>query len=449
MNKPLLIKRLIFALALLLALQSLGASRAIAQPALPSSFYGTVKFNGENVPNDTLVIATVNGKPFTFNTYLDGEDQVYQIDIPGDDPDTAELDGGTEGSLITFTIFYGYFYTVPGPVYWHSGTNVEFDLEITGNIAPFVENMTVIVIPGESKTFELEASDPDGDIPTFEIDITDLDPLLGTMTDATPPVLTYEPSLDFYGSDSFTFKACDRMVCSDSATVKLRTNVAPVVIDASLDSFDEDTTLPINLGDYASDADEEDALTYEITVNPNHGVLSGTAPNLIYTPNANYYGSDSFTFKACDPFGACGEATINLTIDPVNDPPNANPITFTVFINTIDNELNLFYFEYPCPTPEDPSQTCKTYHVSDWEGHYVTWEIDDQPEHGELLPKTGSIYKWLYTPDIDFSGIDTFTYHVKETETLEKYNSNTATVTINVLERPQSDYAIFLPLILK
>ena len=67
MNKPLLIKRLIFALALLLALQGLGAGRAIAQPALPSSFYGTVKFNGEYVPNDTLVIATVNTKAFTFN----------------------------------------------------------------------------------------------------------------------------------------------------------------------------------------------------------------------------------------------------------------------------------------------------------------------------------------------------------------------------------------------
>jgi large repetitive protein len=33
---------------------------------------------------------------------------------------------------------------------------------------------------------------------------------------------------------------------------------------------------------------------------PTHGTLSGTAPNLIYTPADSYTGFDSFTFKAND-----------------------------------------------------------------------------------------------------------------------------------------------------
>ena len=49
----------------------------------------------------------------------------------------------------------------------------------------------------------------------------------------------------------------------------------------------------------ASDPDG-DALTYIIISGPSHGTLSGTAPNLTYTPAANYNGSDSFTFKVND-----------------------------------------------------------------------------------------------------------------------------------------------------
>ena len=37
-----------------------------------------------------------------------------------------------------------------------------------------------------------------------------------------------------------------------------------------------------------------DALNYFVVTQPEHGVLSGTPPDLIYTPDANYNGSDGF-----------------------------------------------------------------------------------------------------------------------------------------------------------
>ena len=55
----------------------------------------------------------------------------------------------------------------------------------------------------------------------------------------------------------------------------------------------------VNLVLQASDP-EGNTLSYTITSQPAHGVLSGTAPALTYTPAANYNGSDHFTYQVND-----------------------------------------------------------------------------------------------------------------------------------------------------
>ena len=59
-----------------------------------------------------------------------------------------------------------------------------------------------------------------------------------------------------------------------------------------------------------------DALTYAVVTGPSHGSLTGTAPDLIYTPAAGYSGADSFTFRATDSAGAVSAsvATVGLTV---------------------------------------------------------------------------------------------------------------------------------------
>jgi hypothetical protein len=49
-------------------------------------------------------------------------------------------------------------------------------------------------------------------------------------------------------------------------------------------------------GEVCIDVDE---LTYALT-QPGRGRLTGTAPHLVYAPDANYRGTDTFTFKASD-----------------------------------------------------------------------------------------------------------------------------------------------------
>ena len=75
----------------------------------------------------------------------------------------------------------------------------------------------------------------------------------------------------------------------------------------------ESTAKPITL----SGTDPENSpLTYVIVAQPAHGTLGGTVPNITYTPVANYYGPDSFTFKANDGVYDSDAATISITVSP-------------------------------------------------------------------------------------------------------------------------------------
>ena len=70
----------------------------------------------------------------------------------------------------------------------------------------------------------------------------------------------------------------------------------PVAYDQLVET-DEDISVPIVL---TANDPEGHYLTYHIISGPSHGSLSGATPNVIYTPNINYYGSDSFSFKVND-----------------------------------------------------------------------------------------------------------------------------------------------------
>jgi hypothetical protein len=87
-------------------------------------------------------------------------------------------------------------------------------------------------------------------------------------------------------------------------------NAAPVANAQSVTTA-EDTAKAITLT--ATDANG-DILTYSIVTPPSHGILTGSAPDLIYTPTTNYHGPDSFTFKANDGTADSNIATISITV---------------------------------------------------------------------------------------------------------------------------------------
>lgn len=85
-------------------------------------------------------------------------------------------------------------------------------------------------------------------------------------------------------------------------------------------STNEDTAVGVVL----SSADDGDTpVTYSVESGPAHGTLSGTAPDLTYTPSANYHGPDSFTFRANDGEHQSNAGTVAITVASINDAPAA------------------------------------------------------------------------------------------------------------------------------
>ena len=152
-------------------------------------------------------------------------------------------------------------------------------------------------------------------------------PANGTLS-GTAPNLTYTPNANANGADSFTFIANDGALDSNVATVSITVtavNDAPVASNGSA-TTDEDTAVGITLA--ATDIDGT-IQSYTVVSSPIKGTLSGTAPNLTYTPNANTNGADSFTFKASDGTVDSNIATVNLTVTAVNDAPVFTVASFT------------------------------------------------------------------------------------------------------------------------
>jgi hypothetical protein len=104
-------------------------------------------------------------------------------------------------------------------------------------------------------------------------------------------------------------------------------NDAPAADNAVIVTNEDTPSAPLTLT--ATDGDSAGPLVFSIVTAPSHGTLSGTLPNVTYTPHANYFGTDSFTFKANDlklPWNDPGRdstpATVSITVNAVNDAPS-------------------------------------------------------------------------------------------------------------------------------
>ncbi|WP_394663379.1 putative Ig domain-containing protein [uncultured Sphingomonas sp.] len=65
-------------------------------------------------------------------------------------------------------------------------------------------------------------------------------------------------------------------------------------------------------------------LAYNVATAPAHGTLSGTAPNLTFTPSLNYIGTDSFTFTVSNGLATSSAATVTITV--AGPPAPAAPV---------------------------------------------------------------------------------------------------------------------------
>jgi hypothetical protein len=169
-------------------------------------------------------------------------------------------------------------------------------------------------------------------------------------------------------------------------------------------STNEDTAKVIVLS--ASDSDS-DPLTYQVVTNPANGSLTGTAPNLTYTPNANFNGSDSFTFKANDGYADSLAATVSITVAAVNDAP----VLGAIGSKGISELVNLGF----------------TVSASDIDGDTLGYTLSGAPSGASIEPASGA-FSWTPT---EAQGPGSFTFDICVNDGIV---SDCETITVTVSE---------------
>ncbi|MHB1036317.1 MAG: Ig-like domain-containing protein [Pirellulales bacterium] len=347
------------------------------------------------------------------------------IDPEGDSLTAALLDGPAHGTLVfhangnfTYTPDAGYVGLDTFTYTASDGTLGSEPATVTIAVAPTaVDDQYALDEDGslEIKTLEgVLANDLDGGLVTAEL----VDrPAHGELTFNADGSFTYRPALNYYGGDTFTYRAWDGAEYSRTATVSLTVRPVNDRPTAAVNSYktDEDRTLSVDAaqGVLANDNDVEgDALDAVLVRPPSHGTVElDKAGSFVYVPAPNFYGTDFFQYKANDGSVDSNIATVTILVASVNDPPVAADESYV--------------------TPEDQSLTVSSpggvlVNDSDVEKSPLTAVLVDPPGHGTL---TLSPQGWfVYLPAPDFSGTDRFTYRASDGAA----QSSLATVTLTV-----------------
>ncbi|MDQ7083571.1 MAG: Ig-like domain-containing protein [Sulfurovum sp.] len=165
--------------------------------------------------------------------------------------------------------------------------------------------------------------------------------------------------------------------------------------------------------------DNDNSITFTILNQPLHGTLSGTVPHLYYIPDANYEGTDSFTFIVND--GTHNSTVVTITLNIINQKVYGQAGTHPVAKQeTQDNYKSTIYYPTDIPhgtkTPViffDPgygSEDAEEYHslltFMASHGYYVIYtKYSFEPVyHGHILDTDSALLNKIDTTRIGVVG---------------------------------------------
>ncbi len=340
----------------------------------------SVLSNDADIENDSLSLTAVspaqNGRPS-----ISGQQVVYSpsLNFAGTDNFTYRVSDGSlsDTALVTITIR-------------------------AVNDAPVARDDTAST--NEDEAVSISVLSNDVDIEDDSLSLTAVSPAQNGRTGISGQQVVYSPSLNFEGTDSFTYRVSDGSL-SDTAlvTITIRAvNDAPVARDDTA-STNEDEAVSISV--LSNDVDiEDDSLSLTAVSPAQNGRTSISGQQVVYSPSLNFEGTDSFTYSVSD--GSLSDtALVTITIRAVNDAPVARDDTAStnedeaVSISVLSNDVDIEDDSLSL-TAVSPAQNGRT-------------SISGQ--------------QVVYSPSLNFEGTDSFTYRVSDGSL-----SDTASVTVTI-----------------
>jgi hypothetical protein len=275
---------------------------------------------------------------------------------------------------------------------------------------------------GEGTTLTLPASsgllvndgDPAGGSVTVNLITDSVDN--GTLSVFSDGRVNYTPDAGFVGLDSFDYRIVDNDGNTATATafITVYANSAPFAVDDVFAVREGETLNIAAAGILANDLDTAgEALTVSlITDGADNGSLAVFADGRVnYTPNAGFSGTDSFTYRITDSSGERADATASITVVE-----NPGPFAGDDFYSVQRNTTFTLAADGILANDIDPDGSTLTVSL-----------ITDGVDNGSLsVFGSGNL---IYTPDAGFTGLDQFTYRMRD----DFGNIAQATVTFNVV----------------
>jgi VCBS repeat-containing protein len=384
-------------------------------------------FLDSNVATVAITVNPINDRPVAGNDSAStAEDTAVTVNVLGNDVDidsaslATEVVTGPQHGTVAHNVDGSFTYT---PDADYNGSD-SFTYRLSDGELDAIASVSIAITPvndaptagndtgttDEDTTVTVNVRANDGDIDSAELTTLIVSgPAHGTVSVNADGSVVYTPDADYNGSDSFTYKVNDGFLDSNVATVDI--TIAPVndAPTAGSDSAATDEDTPVTVLVRANDGDIDSAeLSTIIVVGPAHGTVAvGADGDIVYTPEANYNGGDTFTYRLNDGALDSNIATVAITVNAVNDAPVAADASVT--------------------TAEDTAlQVDPRLYGDDIEESALSTLIVAGPQHGTLSANGDGTF--AYAPDANYNGSDSFTYKVSDGE----LESNVATVTVSI-----------------
>ncbi len=357
-----------------------------------SSVVVNVTANDNDPDGDVLTVVSVT-QPAHGTTAIEGTDSIRYTpasDYSGSDVFSYTISDGRSGT---------------------ASANVSVSVTPVNDLPVAVDDSTEVQ---ENSTVLVNVTSNDSDVDGDALTVLSVTASAnGTVSVEGSDAVRYTPTTDCSGSDSFTYTVSDGQ--GGTATAKVTVSVISLVNTPPVASNDtlvtaEDHAETVDVTANDSDPDT-DLLAVDSVTQPSHGTtVIQNSTTILYTPAADYFGSDSFSYFVSDGRGGSASATVSVTVTPVNDPPVAaddqasvmagSSILIPVLVNDTDVD-----------------------------GDTLGVSQVGAAQHGQTAVEGTDQVR--YTPETGFVGTDTFTYQVSD-----GHESLSAQVTVKVTEPP-------------